>query len=235
MKVSVVCPIYTMKDGLSEKFLVEFLSQFFYQTYRNFELVFSDQSQNNNLEEIIKIFKNVYNIKYVKNTSGKLTAANNVNNALPHATGDIIKLLYMDDFFIDFAALQKIVQAFSSNNGKWLISGFGHCNQDRTNYFNFKLPWYGNKHVNGDNTTGNPSNYSVRRECILEMDENLLWLVDGEYFYRSYYHYGDPIMINDVLVCFREHSDSTFLKSSYQELDAKERKYCEEKYKVLND
>ncbi len=38
MKISVVCPIYTMKDGLSEKFLVEFCSQFFYQSHRDFDI-----------------------------------------------------------------------------------------------------------------------------------------------------------------------------------------------------
>lgn len=230
MKISIVCPIYTMKDGLSEKFLVEYLSQFFYQSHRDFEIVFSDQSEGDNLKHIVDVFKNVYDIKYVKNTSGIQTAANNVNHAIPYASGDIVKLLYMDDFFVDSDALKKIDYAFNHHSGKWLIAGFGHCNQGRTNFFDFRQPWYGNKHVNGDNTTGNPSNYAVRRDCAVEMDENLLWLVDGEYFYRSYYFYGDPIMINDVLVCFREHEDSAFLKPEFRELDAKERQYCVDKY-----
>ena len=230
MKISIVCPIYTMKGGLSEKFLVEFCSQFFYQSHRDFELVFSDQSPGDNLKNIVDMFRHVYDITYVKNTSGVNNAANNVNHAIPHARGSIVKLLYMDDFFVDSNALQKIAYAFTTNPGKWLISGFGHCNQDRTNFFDFRKPWYGNKYVNGDNTTGNPSNYSVRRECALEMDESLLWVVDGEYFYRSYYHYGDPILLDDVLVCFREHGDSAFLKPEFRELEIKERQYCEEKY-----
>lgn len=229
-KISIVCPIYTMKDKLAEKFLVEYLSQFFYQTFRDFELVFSDQSDGDNLKKIVDVFKNIYDIKYVKNTSGIRNAANNVNNGIAYATGDIIKLLYMDDFFLEFQALEKIDQAFKNNHGKWLISGFGHCNQDRTQYFNFRKPWYGNKYVNGDNTTGNPSNYAVRRECALEMDENLLWIVDGEYFYRSYYHYGDPIIIEDFIVCFRDHGDSAFKRPDLRELDAKERLYCAKKF-----
>lgn len=230
-KISIVCPIYTMKDGLAEKFLVEYLSQFFYQTHRDFELVFSDQSPGDNLKDIIDTFRYIYDIKYVKNTSGIKNAANNVNNAIPHATGDIVKLLYMDDFFIDHDALTKIDHAFNNSSGKWLIAGFGHCNQDRTQYFNFRTPWYGNRYVNGDNTTGNPSNYAVRRECALAMDENLLWIVDGEYFYRSYYHYGDPIMIQDFLVCFRDHGDSAFKRPDLRDLDARERQYCVDKYK----
>jgi glycosyltransferase involved in cell wall biosynthesis len=229
-KISIVCPIYTMKGGLSEKFLVEYLSQFFYQTHRDIELVFSDQSEGDNLEKIIDTFRHLYDIKYIKNTSLIKNAANNVNHAIRHASGDIVKLLYMDDFFIDVNALQKIDNAFNTQPGMWLIAGFGHCNQDRTQFFNFKTPWYGNKYVNGDNTTGNPSNYAVRREGALEMDENLLWIVDGEYFYRSYYHYGDPIMVSDVLVCFRDHGDSAFKRPELQELDAKERQYCVDKF-----
>jgi hypothetical protein len=62
------------------------------------------------------------------------------------------------------------------------------------------------------------------------MDENLAWIVDGEYFYRSYHHYGMPIMLSDILVCFRDHGDSSFKKDSFRELDARERQYCVEKF-----
>lgn len=230
MKISVVCPTYQMKDGISNKFLVEFLSNLTMQTFKNFEIVISDQSQNNDLDHICKIFNYTLNIKYIKNIEGAKTAANNVNFGIKHATGEIVKLLYMDDFFVDNNALAKISHAFGTNNGKWLIGGFICCNQDRTNYFNSRSPLYNNKYVNGDNVTGNPSNYSVRREYALEMDEDLLWIVDGEYFYRSYYHYGDPILINDIMVCFREHEDSTFLKPDFAALDIKERQYCVDKF-----
>ena len=231
-KISICCPIYTMKGKTAEKFLVEYFSHLMYQTFKGFDIVISDQSEGDNLKVICDTFSHVLDIKYFKNTSGKKNAANNVNNAVRHATGDIIKLLYMDDFFVDQDALLKIINAFerTSPDGKWLISGFTHSNEDRTQFFDTRKPWYGNKYVNGDNTTGNPSNYAVRRECAIEMDDDLLWIVDGEYFYRSYYYHGDPIMLDDVLVCFREHGSSAFRDPKFQELDAKERQYCIDKY-----
>jgi GT2 family glycosyltransferase len=220
-----------MKDKTAERFLVEYLSHLMYQTFKDFEVVISDQSDGNNLKTICDTFSHVLDIKYIKNTSNKKNAANNVNNAVKYATGEIIKLLYMDDFFVDQSALQKIADAFDNNpHGKWFISGFTHSNEERTEFFDARLPWYGNKYVNGDNTTGNPSNYAVRRDCAIEMDDDLLWIVDGEYFYRSYYYHGDPIMIDDVLVCFREHGSSAFRDPKFQELDAKERQYCIDKY-----
>jgi hypothetical protein len=220
-----------MKGKTAEKFLVEYLSHLMYQSFKDFDIVISDQSEGDNLKEICDIFSHVLDIKYFKNKSRVKNAANNVNNAVRHATGEIVKLLYMDDFFVDQEALKKISDAFDNNpEGKWLISGFTHSNEDRTQYFDTRLPWYENKYVNGDNTTGNPSNYSVRRDCAIKMDDNLLWIVDGEYFYRSYYYHGDPIKLNDILVCFREHGSSAFRDPKFQELDAKERQYCIDKY-----
>jgi len=117
-KISVCVPVYTMKDGMGEKFLVEYLSHFLYQSFKDFDIVVSDQSPGDNLKQICDTFSHVLDIKYVKNTSGINNAANNVNNAIKHATGSIIKLLYMDDFFIDGAALQKISDAFDANPAK---------------------------------------------------------------------------------------------------------------------
>lgn len=230
-KISICCPVYTMGDNRSEKFLVEYFSNLYFQTFKDFEIVISDQSTLDNLKSIVDTFSNVLNIQYVKNTNEKKNAANNVNHAVRHAKGDIVKLLYMDDFFVDPFALQKISDAFDNNiESKWFISGFTHCNEARSEYFNTKTPWYGNTYVNGDNTTGNPSNYAVRRDCALEMDDSLLWIVDGEYFYRSYYYHGLPIMLNDILVCFREHGSSAFRDPKFQELDTIERQYCIDKY-----
>lgn len=232
MKTFSICiPVYKMKNNLCERFLVEVLSHLFFQSFKDFEVIVSDQSEDDSLKDICKIFSYTMDIKHVRNTSDKKTAANNVNNAIRHATGKIVKLLYVDDFFIDSNALKKIKDSFEHNpEKKWLIAGYVNCDQDRTTYFNPRMPRYDQTFVNGDNSTGNPSNYSVLRECALEMDENLLWIVDGEYFHRSYYHYGLPIMIPEVMVSFRQHDESKFLDPKFQELDAKERQYCVDKY-----
>jgi glycosyltransferase involved in cell wall biosynthesis len=233
-EISIIVPVYKMKGTYSQKFLVEFLSHLCFQSFKDFQIVIPDQSEDNDLKEICDAFSYVLNIKHVRNTGTLKTAAANVNFGIKHADGKYIKLLYVDDFFVDQNALLNIKNAFEANPDKnWLISGFVCCNEDRTHFFNPRTPWYGNKYPNGDNTTGNPSTYSVRKENVLEMDENLLWIVDGEYFYRSYYHYGDPIIIKEVQVCFREHTSSAFLDPKFRALESKERAYVEEKYKNL--
>lgn len=233
-KITICTPVYEMKSGLGKKFLVEFLSHLLYQSMQDFEVVISDQSNTDVFKNICDSFSNNLCINYIKNTSNINNAANNVNNAIKYAKGEIIKLLYVDDFFVDPYALEKIYNTLKNSDKKWLINGFTHCNQDKNRFFDTRIPWFGNKYVNGDNTTGNPSTYAVKKDYALEMDENLLWIVDGEYFYRSYYHYGDPLIIEDTLVAFREHEDSAFLDPKLRELELKERKYCVEKYEKLN-
>lgn len=228
---SIIAPVYKMKGTYSQRFLIEYLSHLSYQTFKDYQVVVPDQSEDDELKDICKTFSYIMNIKHVRNPGTLKTAAANVNFGIKHADGKYVKLLYVDDFLTDPNALLKIKEAFETNlDKKWLISGFVCCNEDRTQFYNERQPWYGNKYVNGDNVTGNPSNYTVRRECALEMDENLLWIVDGEYFFRSYYHYGDPILVNDILVCFRDHGDSAFKRPDLRELDAKERQYCVDKF-----
>jgi glycosyltransferase involved in cell wall biosynthesis len=116
-----------MEGNRAEKFLVEYFSHLLFQTFKDFEVVISDQSTFDNLRSIVDTFDHVLNIQYVRNTGEKKNAANNVNHAVKHAKGKIVKLLYMDDFFVDPFALQKISDAFDNNpEGKWFISGFTH-------------------------------------------------------------------------------------------------------------
>jgi len=234
-KVSIVVPIYKMKDGLGEKLLVDFLSMIQSQSFKDFDIVISDQSNSESFKHIIDTFSHVLDIKYYQTDDSVDCAGKNVNNALSKATGEIIKLLYCDDYFINYQALQKIVDQFDSTKDKhWLLCGFAHSDYDKINYFDVRSPWYGNKYVNGDNTTGNPSAYAVRNSHKLKMDENLLFIVDGEYFYQSYFCWGDPIIIQEPLVCFREHPQSAFRDEKLINLRESEMKYCEEKYKTIS-
>jgi glycosyltransferase involved in cell wall biosynthesis len=231
LDISVCIPVYKMENNKCEKFLIECLSHLIFQTFKNFEIVVADQSEDDSLKNICDTFSHVLNVKHVRNKSGIKNAANNVNCSIKHAKGKIVKLLFVDDYFVDNRALEKIKTAFDLNPDKsWLLAGYTHSDMERTKYWNTFLPTYDQTWVNCDNATGNPSNYSVRRECAVEMDESLLWIVDKEYFHRSYYHYGYPILLKEVLVCFREHGNSAFFDPKIRALDTVERQYWVEKY-----
>ena len=54
------------------------------QTFKDFEVVVSDQSTFDNLRSITDTFSHVLNINYVRNTSDKKNAANNVKIGRAH-------------------------------------------------------------------------------------------------------------------------------------------------------
>lgn len=233
-KISICTPVHKMNYELSEKFLVELLSSLLYQTFKDFEVVISDQSDTDELKNICKVFSKVLNVKYIKNIRGLNTTADNVNMAISNATGEIVKILFVDDFFVEQTGLQEIWDAFQANPDKmWLIAGYVNCSEDKEFFLYRNLAKFDNPVPNGQNMTGNPSTYAVRREYALEMDENLLFVVDEEYFERSYWYYGPPIIIDKVIHCFRVHKDSVYWNKKFHHLEEEERLYVEEKFKKL--
>jgi glycosyltransferase involved in cell wall biosynthesis len=237
-KISIIAPVHTssIREGYSERFLVEFFASLSYQTFKDFDIVVADHSVGDNLKAICDTFSHVLDIKYYKNDYMRGSTAANVNFGIKNATGEICKILFMDDFFAEQTGLQDTWDAFQENpDKKWLIAGSIDCMEDRTRFFNARLPRFDNPYVNGDNSTGNPSTYSVRREYAIDMDENLFWLVDGEYFIRSYWHYGMPIMLNKIVHCCRLHEDCNYLKPEFKALDQKERQYSVEKFRKMDE
>ena len=235
-KISILAPVHTSnaREGYSERFLGEYFSALMGQTLKDFEIIVADHSEGDGLKKICDAFSYVLDIKYFKNDYMRGSTAANINFAIKHASGEILKILFMDDFFVDPEGLQLTYDQFQENpEGNWLVSGFVNCNEERTEFFDARLPWYGNPVVNGDNTTGNPSTYAVRRECALEMDEHLKYVVDGEYFFRSFYYLGAPLMVSKVILCFRLHPDCNFFKQELRDLEAYERQYCVEKFQKI--
>lgn len=126
--------------------------------------------------------------------NGKM--AENTNSAMRKAEGEIIKILYLDDYFTNNISLQEIVDAFEANPDKqWLASGCFH--DDGLNSFaRPHIPSWGGHMLDGVNTIGSPSVVSLRKSALMYFDENLSWLLDCDLYQRLYDKYGLPIFLN---------------------------------------
>ena len=51
-KISICVPVYTMEKRVSEKLLIEYFSHLVLQSFRDFDVIVSDQSEKDNLEQI---------------------------------------------------------------------------------------------------------------------------------------------------------------------------------------
>ena len=91
MKVSVAVPVFEYY-GRGVEVLDDMLRTISIQTLKEVEVVISDHSINNDIENYCQ--KNEYglNIKYIRNEDGRGNPAINTNNAIDNCTGEIIKV-----------------------------------------------------------------------------------------------------------------------------------------------
>lgn len=122
--------------------------------------------------------------------------AQNTNNAIKASKGDLIKILYMDDYFADEHSLQRIVDAF---RGHWLITG------TNTNPF----PYWTENIIEGNNKLGSPSALTIKNDNPLLFDEKLNWVLDCDYYRRMYDTYGEPEILDEVNVILGIHDGQT--------------------------
>ena len=163
--ISICIPIHDMKDG--QFFLGRCIGSIFAQSYKDYEVIITHQ--------------------------GKM--AENSNFAIKGARGDLIKVLYMDDYFAHENALKDIVEAFRGGSGEWLITG-----TDNNPY-----PYYTDDIHTGNNKLGSPSALTMKRDCLMLFDESMTWLLDCDLFKRLYESYGEPVIINGANVVIGIH------------------------------
>jgi len=191
--LSICIPTYEM-GGKGKEMLKRNLDIFKIQTFKDFEVVISDNSENDEIKDLCEndIYKTL-NIKYFR--SHRKGMAQNTNESIKHATGDIIKILYMDDYFTNKNSIKKIKDNF---RGNWMVTGCEHDDGERR--FNSHYPSYNSKIYLGKNTIGSPSVLSFKNEDPLFFDENMTWLLDCDYYKRLYDKYGEPTILNDINV-----------------------------------
>lgn len=132
--------------------------------------------------------------------------AENHNAAIKKATGDIIHMMQMDDFFTMKDSLQCIVDSFDQNpDVPWAISACMHYTNGREG--NLHQPQWTEDIYEGNNKLGSVSTLSMRREKALLFEEPLTWVVDCDLYYRLYLKYGKPLFINTPIVSIDTRTD----------------------------
>ena len=106
-EISICIPTYEY-GGKGVYFLSKLLDSIEMQTFKDFNIVISDHSRNEDIMNFCRDSDYDFEFTYIKNVNGRGYQAVNTNCALEYAEGRIIKLIYQDDIFIDTQALEKI-------------------------------------------------------------------------------------------------------------------------------
>ena len=205
---SIAIPTYEMK-GYGEEFLTKSFAVLINQTFKDFEIVVSDHSKNDNIKNLCEIWSERLNINYLKNEYKIGGSSPNINNAIKNCKGLWIKLLFQDDFLYDSKSLETLKIHIEKNLDKpWVASACEHTENGITMYRPFYPRWVEDIHL-GNNTISSPSVITIKNtDDKLFFDEDLIWLMDVEYYKRMHTKHGEPSYLNKINVVNRTWHDS---------------------------
>ena len=204
--ISIAIPTYEM-NGVGNFFLKKSLELISDQTFKNIEIVISDHSIDDSIESVCREFENKLNIVYLRNLENRGSSSSNMNNAIINCKGEIIKFLFQDDFLYKENCLQDIHDYFNNNSTYWLLTGCSYgSNIDQVT--GNMIPNYDDeKIINSINTIGSPSVISIRNTGLEFFNDDLLWMMDCDYYKRVFDRHGYPGIIPDDKVFICQHKN----------------------------
>ena len=201
MKLSIAIPTYE-SHGRGCEFLLTQFQKFQQQTFKDFEIVISDHSKNNDIESLCSFYNNFLDIKYYRNEEKRGNSSANLNNALKKCSGELIKIIFQDDFLWDERSLHYTIESFDEGT-QWLVSACQHTNDDGVSFNRDFYPKYHDKIHLGFNTISSPSVLTIKNENKILFDERLIWLMDVDYYKSCYNLFGPPVILNKITVVNR--------------------------------
>jgi len=204
MKISICIPTWE-QYGRGVEFLKNNFEVLLSQTYKNFNVIISDHSKDDNIKLLCDEYSNHFEIKYFKNENFLGNGPANTNNAIINADGDIIKIIFQDDYLYDEKALELTSNEFENNECMWLVCGCNHTHDDGLSYTNEMIPYWNDAIKKGVNTISSPSVLSFRNDKPCLFDENLTMLMDCDMYYQLYVRYGLPKILPKYLITNRIH------------------------------
>lgn len=225
MKLSVAVPTYSVPGG--DQLFKRLLDSLWIQTFQDFEVVVTDNSDDDVIKNICIEYGGAQNsplgICYYRNPIKGM--AQNTNEAIRKSKGELIKILYMDDYLYVSKSLEFIVEHF---DGYWLVTSCRHTTTgDDT--FNTHDPYYSDDIHKGKNTIGSPSVLTIKNEDPLFFDENMTWLLDCDYYKRMNEKYGKPTILKHINVIIGLHENQA-THTMGEERKLQEHKYIDKKY-----
>ncbi len=183
-KISICIPAYKRTN-----YLERLLDSINTQTFIDFEVIISDDSDDDSVAELIKKYKSKFTIIYFKNTCPLGTPAN-WNYAISKAKGEWIKLMHDDDWFKNNDSLEKFEEA-TRHGKKMIVSGYSNFIEQEKFFQNVASSSTQRKKILNqpflllaNNIIGPPSVTMFHNSIIEKYDERLKWRVDLEFYIR---------------------------------------------------
>lgn len=184
--ISICIPAY-QRTG----YLKRLLDSVAVQSYKDFEVIVTDDSPTPEVEELCGSYKAFFNISYIKNAI-QLGTPENWNEAIRHASGQWIKLMHDDDWFTHEGSLAAFASAAEKHTGAFIFSAYNNIWLDKNDMVEQMFPSQTEiERVKNEpatllasNIIGPPSVIMHKNDKQFFYDTSLKWLVDIEYYYH---------------------------------------------------
>ncbi len=213
--------------GNGARFLRHSLNVIAGQNFRDFEVVVTDQSDDDAVAQVCTEFPDLA-LRHVWTRDLPKQGSANTNAAIAAAQGEVIKILFQDDYLNGPDALGQIAGAFDDPAVQWCLTGCDHSTDGET-LIRLHPPRYHPQIRFGKNTVGSPSVLAVRRSLAPRFDENLIWLMDVDFYHQCAAALGPPAILSAPLVVTRLHAGQVSAGVS-KALARRELRYVREKY-----
>jgi len=201
------------------KVLLKAIESCFYQTYRNFEIVITDNSESNETQKLVERLGRK-NIRYIKNIKN-IGPIHNLKLAIDSATGKYVKVLMDDDILLP-SIIEEMVEKFEEMDRVGVVMApmfIINDSDERINYRAYLIKKFSliyeyqsksglipGKHILKDFLTKSypgcePSGIMYRKSCFDELgsiDVNMKFAVDVEICARfatayDFYYINKPL------------------------------------------
>lgn len=202
INISICIPAYKRID-----FLKRLLDSVAEQLYKNYEVVITDDSNNNDVEDFAKQYAGkISHLKYFKNIS-PLGSPENWNECIRKASGKWIKIMHDDDWFEDKNSLQQFADASEKNESDFIFSGFYNNflkeNRKEKNLISKhdkKCLKKNSCYLLKQNFIGHPSTTLIKNNLENWYDNKIKWVVDIEFYIRVLDEKKSFYFINKLLI-----------------------------------
>lgn len=184
--VSVCIPAYRQPA-----FLARAIESVFVQEFQDFEIIVTDDSETDELLEVVSRWKDDKRLIYRRNEN-RLGSPSNWNAAMDLARADLIKFLHHDDWFSCSTSLGRFVDAINSRpDVDFVFSAANACEDDGALIFvhcpspiQIALLKHSPLALQFGNFIGAPSATLFRKPSGFKFDTRLRWVVDIDAYLR---------------------------------------------------
>jgi glycosyltransferase involved in cell wall biosynthesis len=199
--ISVCIPGYKRTD-----FIRRLLDSLCQQSFRNFEVVVTDDSPDNDILNLCEQYRDKLPLVYHKNAV-TLGTPENWNEAVRRATGEWVKIMHDDDWFAAPDGLELFAKAISDHpEASFIFSAYrdvfldeGREREMFVGAFRYRAFLKNKATLFSQNIVGPPSVVMYKKVAGIYFDPQVKWLVDID-FYIRYLESGQPVYIRRILI-----------------------------------